>query len=88
MALAGIEGVRGANNEILSTLTPSQSSVLISSGVATGGMQAKLNAAKDALERGAREVVIAPGSLPGVVQKLIAGEPAGTRMMAAGVVQG
>lgn len=85
--LTDVEGVRGANNEILSTLTPGQSSALISSGVATGGMQAKLNAARDALERGAGEVVIAPGSLPGVIQKLIAGEPAGTRMMAAGVVQ-
>jgi acetylglutamate kinase len=84
--LTDVAGVRGAGNETLPILTPSQCRELISSGVASGGMQAKLNAATDALERGVGEVVIAPGALPGVVQKLIAGEAVGTRLIAAAEV--
>jgi len=84
--LTDVDGVRGGGNEILPTLTPQQCHELISSGVATGGMQAKLNAAADGLERGVREVVIAPGALPGVVRKLTNGETVGTRLTtAAGV---
>lgn len=86
--LTDVEGVRGAGNATLPVVTPEQCRKLISSGVATGGMQAKLNAATDALERGVGEVVIAPGAHAGVVKKLMAGEPAGTRLIAtAGVAR-
>ena len=82
MFLTDVDGVRGANNETLSVLTPEQAADLIASGAASGGMQAKLNAATEALFRGVGEVVIAPGALPGVVRKLMAGEAIGTRFVA------
>jgi len=82
MFLTDVDGVRGPNNETLSSLTPEQSADLISSGVATGGMQAKLSAATEALLRGVGEVAIAPGALTGVVKKLMAGEAIGTRFVA------
>lgn len=84
--LTDVEGVRGADNRTVATLTADQSRELIASGIATGGMQAKLNAALDALERGVGDVVIAPGALPDVIQKFAAGEPVGTRMIAAAEV--
>ena len=50
-------------------------------GVATGGMQAKLEAAMSALERGVGEVVIAPGARTEVIEHALAGECVGTRMI-------
>jgi acetylglutamate kinase len=78
--LTDVEGVRGAEGETLARLTTSGAKELIQTGVATGGMQAKLNAACDALERGVGEVVIAPGAHPGIVDLLSAGDPIGTRI--------
>ena len=43
---------------------------LIESGVATGGMQAKLNAATDAVASGVHEVRIVKGSDPFIVQRV------------------
>ena len=87
--LTDVAGVRGPDDEIRETLTIDECGRLISTGVATGGMQAKLNAAMDALELGAAEVSIAAGALPGVIEKLISGEPVGTRLLAAaGVARG
>jgi acetylglutamate kinase len=54
---------------------------LIGLGVATGGMQAKLNAAIDALRKGVREIVIAPGGEAGIVPRLLAGEAVGSRLL-------
>jgi len=85
--LTDVDGVRGEHNETLPTLTPEQSLALISSGVAAGGMEAKLNAAIDALERGIHEVSIAPGGLPGVIQKLMSGAAVGTRLTAVKAVR-
>jgi acetylglutamate kinase len=56
---------------------------LIADGIATGGMQAKLNAALAALEGGVGQVRIAPGAAPDVLQRLLAGEEIGTRMVTA-----
>jgi len=53
---------------------------LIAGGVATGGMQAKLDAATSALDQGVAEIDIAPGALPGVLARLFEGEPVGTRI--------
>jgi len=78
--LTDVEGVRGAGGETLATLSSSGAKALIQSGVATGGMQAKLNAACDALERGVGEVVIAPGARAGIVGQLAAAKPVGTRL--------
>ncbi len=55
---------------------------MISSGVATGGMQAKLESAIEAIQNGVPEVVIAPGSVPGVIQRLLDGAELGTRLLA------
>jgi acetylglutamate kinase len=76
--LTDVEGVRGAGGAILSHLTPEDAKKLIQAGIATGGMQAKLEAACEAVDQGVQEVVIAPGAAPGVLDRLTAGEAAGT----------
>lgn len=78
--LTDVEGVRGADGETLARLTVSQARSLIETGVASGGMQAKLESAIAALHSGVAEVVIAPGAAPGIVGRLLDGEPAGTRL--------
>ena len=54
---------------------------LIAEGVATGGMQAKLNAATDAIRGGIGEVVIAPGALERAAARIVAGDSIGTRLV-------
>ena len=81
--LTDVDGVRGANNVVYSTLNPEECRGLIQSGVATGGMQAKLESALKALESAIAEVVIAPGATPGIVGKLLNGERIGTRVLSA-----
>lgn len=76
--LTDVEGVRGAGGAILSHLTPDDARKLIQSGIATGGMQAKLEAACEAVDQGVAEVVIAPGAAPAVLERMSAGEAAGT----------
>jgi acetylglutamate kinase len=53
---------------------------LIRDQVATGGMQAKLTYAMEALKAGVGEAVIAPGAAPDVVSRLLAGEMLGTHL--------
>ena len=60
-----VDGVRGENGQIHAVLNTIQSRELIDRGVATGGMQAKLEAALDALHKGVGEVRIAPGAHAG-----------------------
>jgi acetylglutamate kinase len=80
--LTDVDGVKSENNVVYSTLNADQCRQLITSGVATGGMRAKLESALEALQTGTAEVVIAPGATPGVVAKLLAGDPLGTRLLA------
>ncbi|MBK5295500.1 MAG: acetylglutamate kinase [Acidobacteriia bacterium] len=80
--LTDVQGVLDANKQILGTLTRSQSEQLIAAGVATGGMQAKLESAHQALRNGVREVCIAPGDEPGILARLLEGQPSGTRLVA------
>jgi len=54
---------------------------LIDDGVATGGMQAKLNAALGALEAGVEQVRIAPGAAVNILDRILAGEEIGTKMV-------
>lgn len=70
--LTDVDGVRGPDDQILDELTPEHSEQLIQQGIATGGMQAKLEAAMHALRQGVAEVVIAPGATAGVLDKLMA----------------
>jgi len=79
--LTDVDGVLDKHGAICSTLTCDQARMLIQEGVATGGMQAKLEAATDALEKGVQQVLVAPGALAGVVGKLLAGEAVGTRLV-------
>jgi acetylglutamate kinase len=80
--LTDVEGVKGGGGEILPVLTSADCERLIGTGVATGGMQAKLNAATDALRNGIEQVVIAPGALSGAVERLLAGGSIGTKLIA------
>jgi acetylglutamate kinase len=80
--LTDVDGVRGVGQRVYRELTPSQCERLIASDIATGGMRAKLDAAMDALRQGVPRVVIAPGALPGVTKKLLAGESLGTALVA------
>lgn len=79
--LTDVEGVLDADKQVRPLLTASDCRDLIAAGVATGGMQAKLNAATSALEQGVRRVRIASGSAPQVLPRLLAGEPIGTALV-------
>jgi acetylglutamate kinase len=80
--LTDVDGVKGKDG-LLPSLTNVDCARLIEDGVATGGMQAKLNAACDGLSGGVGEVVIVPGSRPHVVASLLEGESIGTRIVLA-----
>jgi len=79
--LTDVDGVRNAAGSFIPDLTTTEAVRLIAEGVATGGMQAKLTAAMEGLEKGIGEVVIVPGGTPGIVRKLTSGEAAGTRLI-------
>jgi acetylglutamate kinase len=79
--LTDVDGVRGADEQIRSTLSLDQCRTLVDTGVASGGMQAKLESAAEALRAGIAEVVIAPGAAPDIVARLLAGEAIGTRLV-------
>jgi acetylglutamate kinase len=81
MFLTDVDGVRGPGDSILSTLSAGECRHLIASGIATGGMQAKLEAASGAMLAGVGEVVIAPGARAGVIRRLLAGDEIGTRLV-------
>ncbi|HEU0118960.1 MAG TPA: acetylglutamate kinase [Bryobacteraceae bacterium] len=79
--LTDVDGVKDGGGQVIPVLTLEQSRLLITDGIATGGMQAKLNAAADALLGGVGEVVIAPGAAPDIIARLLSGEPVGTRFV-------
>lgn len=80
--LTDVPGVKDARGGVLPRLQFADIDRLIGSGVAHGGMQAKLLAARTALEGGVEEVVIAAGQEPDICQRLLAGEALGTRLQA------
>jgi acetylglutamate kinase len=79
--LTDVDGVRDASGRVIPRLDAAACERLIRDGVATGGMQAKLNAASEALRQGVAEIVIAPGAEPEVVRRLLAGEAVGSRVV-------
>jgi acetylglutamate kinase len=79
--LTDVEGVLDGSRQIRTVLTAQESERLIAEGIATGGMQAKLEAAMAALRGGVEQVRIAPGAADGVLRRLLAGEPIGTRIV-------
>jgi acetylglutamate kinase len=78
--LTDVEGVMDGSKQVRARLTAEESRGLIAAGVATGGMQAKLNAALAALEAGVAEVRIAPGAAEGGLARILDGEALGTRI--------
>jgi acetylglutamate kinase len=76
--LTDVSGVMDSEKRILPELTVADCARLIETGVATGGMQAKLNAATEAVTNGVGEVRIVKGSEPEIVSRVFAGEVVGT----------
>lgn len=85
--LTDVPGVLGPDRNVLAELEAAQCEELVRNGVASGGMQAKLAAAVQALKDGVAEVVIAPGAEGDVLRRLLAGEKLGTRLLAAEVAR-
>ena len=78
--LTDVEGVLDAGKRLLPHLTMAGSESLIATGVATGGMLAKLNAAHSALRQGVAQVRICAGAANGVLERILAGEEPGTSL--------
>lgn len=81
--LTDVNGVLDGAKQIRRVLTAAQSEQLIAEGIATGGMQAKLSAALAALRDGVGQVRIASGAAENVLDRLLAGDEIGTRMVLA-----
>ena len=79
--LTDVEGVLDGAGRVRPVPSAAESQRLIAGGVATGGMQAKLNAALAALDGGVEQVRIAPGAAEGVLDQVLAGGDIGTRMV-------
>ncbi len=79
--LTDVEGVLDEERRARTVLTAGESERLIAERVATGGMQAKLSAAVAALRAGVGQVRIAPGASAGVLDRILAGEETGTRLV-------
>jgi acetylglutamate kinase len=78
--LTDVEGVLDGAGRVQPVLTVAGSRRLIADGVATRGMQAKLEAAMAALAGGVEQVRIAPGAAEGVLERVLADGDLGTRM--------
>jgi acetylglutamate kinase len=79
--LTDVEGVRDQSGQTCGQLTVSQALALISEGTATGGMQAKIEAAITAIRQGTGEVLIALGAQVDITQALLSGSSVGTRLV-------
>jgi acetylglutamate kinase len=79
--LTDVDGVMDGSKQVRALLTAADSEQLVAGGIATGGMQAKLNAALAALRGGVGQVRIAPGSAERSLSRLLAGENIGTRIV-------
>jgi acetylglutamate kinase len=80
--LTDVPGVKDGAGALLSELSATDIDDLVRSGVATGGMQAKLESALLALASGI-EVAIVSGSEPRILPRLLEGEAIGTRLIQA-----
>jgi acetylglutamate kinase len=79
--LTDVDGVLDGSKRLRPELTIADCERLIAEGVATGGMQAKLNAATSALRQGVGQVRIAPGAASDALLRVLAGEQLGTRLI-------
>lgn len=78
--LTDVEGVLDSQKRRIGVLTPAAAGELIRSGVAQGGMEAKLRAACAGLEQGVGKVRIVAGAAPGVLERVLAGGDLGTTL--------
>lgn len=78
--LTDVDGVKDSNGTAISRIDETGIDDLIQSGVARGGMQAKLEAARFALRNGLSVIVIASGHERDVCIRLLRGEPLGSRL--------
>ena len=78
--LTDVEGVKDRAGNVIASLTAGDIGNLIESGVAKGGMLAKLNAATNALRCGLEDIVIASGHQPRICHRILSGEEIGTRL--------
>jgi acetylglutamate kinase len=83
--LTDVPGVLDETKSLLPELTAEHCRQLIQDGIATGGMQAKLEAAMSAVSHGVEEVLIVRGSDPDIVSRVFAGENIGTKILPAAV---
>ncbi len=81
--LTDVEGVLDENGQRLPRLTSAQACDLIESGVAQGGMEAKLRAAVAGISKGIPSVRIAPGASPKVLERIMEGDDIGTEINSA-----
>ena len=79
--LTDVEGILDQSGRTYAQLTVNQALSLIVDGTATGGMQAKIEAATGALRDGTGEVLIAPGAQIDILQALLSGASVGTRLV-------
>jgi acetylglutamate kinase len=79
--LTDVDGVLDAAKQVRPILTATESRALIANGIATGGMQAKLNAALAALDGGVAQVRIAPGAADHILERILGGEAVGTKLV-------
>ena len=80
--LTDVPGVKDAAGELLPRLSSGEAGCLIRSGVAHGGMQAKLQAASQALAEGVQEVIIADGREQDICRRIFERHAPGTRLTA------
>lgn len=81
--LTDVPGVKDSSGQIIPALTSQAVTDLIQAGVAHGGMQAKLEAARVAVDAGLR-VDIGSGTEPDIALRLLGGEAVGTSWSAEG----
>jgi acetylglutamate kinase len=81
IVLTDVEGVLDAGGVRIPQLPAPDALRLIESGVAKGGMEAKLRAATAALSQGIQEVRIVAGTQPKVLERVLAGEDVGTALV-------
>jgi len=80
--LTDVEGVLDAGRKRLPHITAAEALRLIETGVAQGGMEAKLRAAVDGVNRGIGEVRIVQGSQPDILDRVMRNEDIGTTLVA------
>ncbi len=80
--LTDVGGVLDKAGRLIPSLAVSDAEALIRTGVATGGMEAKLRAATDSLRGGIRTVSIVNGHESGVLTRAVEGAALGTRILA------